>query len=410
MRISGSTLVTTFFLSVSCVCNGTSWSPIAVIPENLDGIFHSGTEFVSYRLAPSFNIYCSDNGTNWTQHASALQPLSVGHDGHGTIYTLTRTQTEGPSGWYSYTAHIWRSQDAESWEHVVDLATYFEIIPTSASFVASDDNLLIKLRTIWGAGLVSGVPPQPVFVADRANPTNFIEVTEGDSLNNLMIHDDRFTATREGSESYAVQSVNGTAWEELFSMGISYPSREVIAAWRSLYFVHGWWTSLAVQSELSGRLDVDTPVDFGHGLNSLRDVAYDGMRLVLVGDSKCWLSADYAQTWSTTTFTSVSGFAQSSDTYLITDSVGTETVVYSLTVPTNIQAEVQEASLNIDILPQHQLALYPMTTNHFYQLECSKDLNTWHLYSIPTTNYPFVVNTTSLNSPTMFFRARKLVP
>ena len=408
MRLFTFILTSVLCLSIWCMGNDPSWTPIAVVPATLDGMFYSGTQFIGYRLSPTLDIYCSDNGTNWIRHASVLQPLSVGHDGRGNLYALTRTSTSSTPGWYSYTAHLWRSTDAQNWHFLTDLVSYFEIIPTRAYFIANEESLLVKLNNSWGAGWVSGSPPQPLFMANRTTPTNFVEVTNGDDLNSILVSDGHFIATREGSPDYAVHSTNGTIWTEMFSLGSSYPSRAIVSTWQSLYFIHGYWTSLAVQNQLSERLDVNTPVNFSHGLNSLRDVIYDGKRLILVGDDVCYCSEDYAQTWNTNLFISVCGSgANNGIIHLLGDCTGTETVIYRLT-STNDVAEVQETSLSLNITPTHEIELYPAMSNQLYQLECSENLTDWHIYGLPTTCFPFTVNSEVFNHKSMFFRTKNL--
>jgi hypothetical protein len=259
-----------------------------------------------------------------------------------------------------------------------------------------------------GSGQYASSPPQPLFIANRANPTNFTAITGGDDLDGLLNIGDQFVARRNSSNS-AARSPDGINWTDVFSLGGGYPPNRVVFAWQSLFFVYGYWVPLSVRNEISGLQGLNVPSGFQYRFNPIRHVFYDGQDLMVIGDNDCYVSTDYSQTWTHATFTSVRGFAKS-QWLLLADCVGTETIIYRLITPTNEVAEVQESALRLNVGLSQTIEIFPSTPNQPYQIECSKDLKDWHLYGIPTTNYPFSINHETFSSDSMFFRTKKLHP
>ena len=415
-------ILLTLCLLLSYAANSTAatdiWSTVSVIHDDIDGLFYTGSEFAAYRLAPTLQLYTSDNGTEWTAHSSSLSPLSIGHDGQGVYYALTRTQQEtGTPGYYYYTAHVWKSSDASTWEYLESLVTYIGIVPVSASFCGNGSILLVKLYNIWGGGWVSGSPTQPLFVADIATPTNFVQVQTGQNIDNILWTGSRFVAT---SNSIVITSSNGSEWSSLFSLSGAYPPDKIMATWESLFFIFGHFTGITIANSIAEAVPLNSPSYFNDLFRPVVAFAYNGNSLVVADEDTSYVSTNFSQTWSSNDLTSVRGLAYNGSSYFIGDQVDTNLVVYKFTPTTNIVTNF--IPLRMDVQPCESVRfhvtntftgalLYSSDTNcatPLVQYEVSGDLHEWYLLGLPTTNAPVIVDIDQIDSPTAFFRMQEV--
>lgn len=386
------------------------WTHVGTINDAVDGWFYSGTQFVGVRMAPTLTLYCYTVGAKCTKHTSSLSPLAIGCDANGVFYVVTRTQQEG---YNVYAARLWRSTNADNWQDMGEIVAFYGIIPSGAEIVGSRSNLLVKLHNIWGEGTHRGSPPQPLFVADLPNPTNFTQVPQGDGTASIRWTGTRFVANRD---NMAAASLTGAEWTPLFSLGNAYPPAKIVATWQSLFFVKGYFSGLTIQNEITGSLVLDAPTIFHDLMHPLVGAVYNGKDLVLASSDGSYVSTNYCQTWETNQLTSVLGVAYDGTNFILGDRVGAQFQAFRFTPSPAPDVATEYQPLRMDVM--HRMEIVPYGTNshtdarlfldgcsnQLLQVEVSRDLQEWHLYGLPTTNMPVAVDVSDTNSASLFFR------
>lgn len=394
------------------------WLTAATIPDNIDGLFYTGREFAAYRLSPSLRVYTSTNGTVWTAHDSTLTPLSIGHDGHGTYYALTRTELAYSGDQYSYTAHLWRSTNAVAWQETGEPITYMNILPASAAFCGGDSNLLVKVYTIFGNGSWTGFAPAPLFVVDRTNPSDFSKDSSTNSIENIQWTGTRYVAVM--NEQMAA-SANGLDWVPLFNLGHANPPNRLLTTWRSLYFIYGYFSGITMANGITEAMAFKAPVDVRFETIPLAEFACGDNAIILADRTNSFVSTDFANTWSSNPLTAARGLACDGTSFLLGDQAGTNWIVNKFTPSTNIMEEsIIPSRLETALYESvswgqtnfyHGAAIHPGNTNsgdQLVQYEVSRDLQEWCFNGLPTTSNPAIVNMDKIDADAMFFRIHTL--
>ncbi|NOU35881.1 MAG: hypothetical protein HOO88_03820 [Kiritimatiellaceae bacterium] len=396
-----------------------AWSEVASIPEGIDGFFYTGEAFVGYRLAPTLKIFSSTNGSSWESHDSAISPIYVGHDGHGTLLAMTASGVASSN----VSVELWKTATDLSWTNVGKIISGIHEQPANPSITACEDILLIQMTV--GELILPPFVWKPYtmyeFTTSRLSPGIFqgggYPIFPG-AVSRPIVQGAQFVTMSHDSSlcNRIISSTNGRDWTVLFSS----EGRRTLGSYDSFIFLYSLFWGASVLNEAGNA------VPFNYPASGTPDTfIYNGsISLVTLGGS-LYTSFDYAQTWATTQLTSIRGVGDNGHECLLADSPNsTNTTFYKLTYDPPVTCttnrpikiwfdsyEYEDSSLSFPpVTVTNTVNVLCLdsenTSSGVFQVECSRDLKEWAKLGLPRTN-ALTIDFTEFNSePKMFFRLK----
>lgn len=308
-------------------------------------------------------------------------------------------------------ADVWKADTNGVWSLAGNVGTYsFFYEPAGAVFAGNDSNLFVKVYLRWTSGWVSGSPPQPLFVADRSNPTSFVGVAGGDNIDGLAAVDGCVYAN---TPSGIAEAVDGVTWRGVLTSN----GRILDVTRRSQFFLFEHFTGITLVNKFTGGIPFKNPTWFDEIIHPLLGVAYNGRHLVVAGASTTYVSTNFGPPWAVTDIgAGLCGLAYDGKRYLLAAVTETNTAIYALeseavTAPSQtlqgVDARIGQETWTNVLGPRDVRVLslgVQAASGSLYQVECSHDFETWLPHGLPTTNLPAPVDLDSASSSSLIFR------